>query len=173
MRLGDLLDVLAPGERFDVIFWNSNFVCAPSDHVIGGDEHRAFCDPGYLAHDRFLTEALRYPASGGALLLGSSGQGNADALQAMLHKHGQATTTVSSTLDVGPNAHRYDLVGRLRIGWLLKELPYVYVAKHFKRDGGEHKQADFLAINAQGRIPVLELEELVIPQSLAILEYLK
>jgi maleylpyruvate isomerase len=68
--------------------------------------------------------------------------------------------------------YRSSAAYRVRIGLLLKELPYEYVAKHFKRNGGEHKQPDFLAMNPQGLIPVLELDELAIPQSLAILEYL-
>jgi maleylacetoacetate isomerase len=43
---------------------------------------------------------------------------------------------------------------------------------HLRRDGGEQKQASFRALNPQALVPVLELGDLRLTQSLAILEYL-
>jgi maleylacetoacetate isomerase/maleylpyruvate isomerase len=61
---------------------------------------------------------------------------------------------------------------RARIALNVKGLQYEYVAKHLMRDGGEHKRADYLAINPQGFIPALEHDGALITQSIAIIEYL-
>lgn len=61
---------------------------------------------------------------------------------------------------------------RARIALNLKGLKYEYVAKHLLRDGGEHKRADYLAINPQGFIPALEHDGKLMTQSVAIIEYL-
>lgn len=61
---------------------------------------------------------------------------------------------------------------RVRIALNIKGLQYEYVAKHLLRDGGEHKQADYLALNPQGFVPALEHEGALLTQSVAIIEYL-
>jgi release factor glutamine methyltransferase len=110
VRQGDLFQVLEPEERFDTIFWNSNFVHVPDDYVFAADYHRAFCDPGYRTHSRFLREAPRHLAARGRLLLGFSSQGNDSALEALFREHGYRSTTLVTTRGAGPNAHRYDVV---------------------------------------------------------------
>jgi maleylacetoacetate isomerase len=62
---------------------------------------------------------------------------------------------------------------RARIALNVKGLQYEYVAKHLVKNGGEHKQADYLAINPQGFIPALEHDDALITQSVAIIEYLE
>jgi len=62
---------------------------------------------------------------------------------------------------------------RARIALNVKGLPYEYVAKHLLKNGGEHKLADYLAINPQGFIPALEHDGALITQSVAIIEYLE
>jgi maleylacetoacetate isomerase len=62
---------------------------------------------------------------------------------------------------------------RVRIALNLKSLPYESVPKHLLRDGGEQKKADYLALNPQGLIPALADDGFVVPQSLAICEYLE
>jgi maleylpyruvate isomerase len=60
---------------------------------------------------------------------------------------------------------------RLRAALNLKGLPYDYVAHHLRK--GEHRDAAYLAINLQGLVPSLVLEDgTVLTQSLAIIEYL-
>lgn len=61
---------------------------------------------------------------------------------------------------------------RVRIALNLKGLDYQSIPVHFRKNGGEHRQPDFLRRNPQGLLPVLEHEPNVITQSLAIVEYL-
>ncbi len=110
VRHGDLFDVLHENERFDTIFWNSNFVFVPDDYSFLRNTHRAFCDPGYATHARFLQEAPRYLNAYGKILLGFSGQGNDDALKQLLDEHGYKATTLVSKYGEGPGGHRYDIL---------------------------------------------------------------
>lgn len=60
---------------------------------------------------------------------------------------------------------------RVRIALALKGLPYRYVAHHLRH--GAHRGADYLAVNPQGLVPALVLDDgTVLAQSLAIIEYL-
>jgi release factor glutamine methyltransferase len=76
----DLFSALAPDERFDMIFWNSNFAEPPDGFVNETDLHHAFFDPGYTAHRRFVREAPGRLTERGRLLLGFCSIGNADRL---------------------------------------------------------------------------------------------
>jgi maleylacetoacetate isomerase len=62
---------------------------------------------------------------------------------------------------------------RVRIALALKGFDYEPVPRHLLRDGGEHRRADYLALNPQGLVPALEHDGTVITQSLAICEYLE
>ena len=62
---------------------------------------------------------------------------------------------------------------RVRIALALKGLEYESVPKHLLRDGGEQRKPDYLAVNPQGLMPALADDGFVIPQSLAICEYLE
>lgn len=59
---------------------------------------------------------------------------------------------------------------RVRIALALKQLPYEYVPVHLAR--GDHKLPAYGAIAADGLVPVLEVGDLRLSQSLAIIEYL-
>jgi maleylacetoacetate isomerase len=61
---------------------------------------------------------------------------------------------------------------RVRIALNLKGLPYDYRAVHLSRDGGEQFAPAFRALNPQALVPVLEDDEQLMNQSLAIMEYL-
>ena len=61
---------------------------------------------------------------------------------------------------------------RVRIALNLKGLAYDLIPTHLIRDGGEQRQPDFLALNPQGLVPVLDHDGVVLSQSLAIIEYL-
>jgi maleylacetoacetate isomerase len=62
---------------------------------------------------------------------------------------------------------------RVRIALHVKGVSYDYVAKHLIKNGGEHKAADYLALNPQGFIPALEHNGALLTQSVAIIEYLE
>lgn len=63
---------------------------------------------------------------------------------------------------------------RVRIALNLKDLDYELVPIHLIRDGGQHKHADYRAINPQMRVPAIRLPNGdVLVQSLAIIEYLE
>jgi len=62
---------------------------------------------------------------------------------------------------------------RVRIALNLKGLEWTAMPVHLVRDGGEQRQPAFLALNPQGLVPALEIDGLVLTQSLAIMEYLE
>jgi maleylacetoacetate isomerase len=62
---------------------------------------------------------------------------------------------------------------RVRIALAWKGLPFERAPVHLLRDGGQQHGPGYRALNAQGIVPTLVDGALVIPQSLAILEYLE
>jgi maleylacetoacetate isomerase len=62
---------------------------------------------------------------------------------------------------------------RARIALNLKGLAWDAIPKHLVRDGGEQRRADYLAVHPQGLVPALVDDGFVVPQSLAICEYLE
>lgn len=92
----DLFDALDQQEKFDTIFWNSNFVFVPDGYVFDKTILHAFCDVGYATHHRFLHEAKNYLAPGGELLLGFSSQGDAAALEELLNQYGYRSEIIAS-----------------------------------------------------------------------------
>ncbi|TQI65325.1 maleylacetoacetate isomerase [Bosea sp. AK1] len=63
---------------------------------------------------------------------------------------------------------------RCRIAFNLKELRPETVFVHLRRDGGEHKKAAYRALNPQGLVPALQLDDgTILTQSLAIIEWLE
>ncbi|MFF7436989.1 50S ribosomal protein L11 methyltransferase [Streptomyces sp. NPDC008122] len=85
----DLFDGLAGGERFDVVYWHSNFVLAPSAYRYETMHERAYVDPGYRAHRRFLAEAPSYLTGGGRVLLHFSDRGDLASLHAIAEECGR------------------------------------------------------------------------------------
>ena len=61
---------------------------------------------------------------------------------------------------------------RVRIALNVKGLEYESLPRHLTRNGGEHRQRDYLELNPQGLIPLLIDADATIAQSLAIIEYL-
>lgn len=62
---------------------------------------------------------------------------------------------------------------RVRIALNLKGLDYELAPVHMLKEGGEQRQAKYLAVNPQGLIPTLEDGDLKLGQSLAIMDYLE
>ena len=61
---------------------------------------------------------------------------------------------------------------RVRIALNLKAVDCELVPVHLLRDGGEHRRPEYIVRNPQGLVPTLEDGDLVVGQSLAIIEYL-
>ena len=61
---------------------------------------------------------------------------------------------------------------RVRIALNLKNLSYDVVPVHLLNNGGEQFSATYLALNPQALVPSLMVDENVLTQSLAIIEYL-
>lgn len=62
---------------------------------------------------------------------------------------------------------------RVRIALELKGLDYEYVPVHLINNGGEQNTIEHLAKNPMAQIPVLEVGDVYISQSVAIFEYLE
>lgn len=62
---------------------------------------------------------------------------------------------------------------RVRIALNLKDIDYEIRPVHLLKHGGEQFHGDFLALNPQGRVPVLVTQNQVLTQSSAIIEYLE
>jgi maleylacetoacetate isomerase len=61
---------------------------------------------------------------------------------------------------------------RVRIALHLKDLDFETIPVHLLRGGGEQLSDSYLALNPQGRVPVLTHGERVLTQSMSICEYL-
>ena len=62
---------------------------------------------------------------------------------------------------------------RVRIALNLKGQKYEYLPIHLVKDGGEQFRPEYLALNPQGRVPLLVDGDFRLGQSLAILDYLE
>jgi release factor glutamine methyltransferase len=94
VRRGDLFESFGEGERFDVVYWNSNFGEAPADYEGTSPLHVALFDPGYRTHQRFLEQASERVAPGGRLLVGFADIGNTELLSALAGEAGLSSRVV-------------------------------------------------------------------------------
>ncbi|MBU6530289.1 methyltransferase [Streptomyces mayonensis] len=88
----DLFDALAPGERFDLVFWNSNVVPAPDEFVYDHGLQHAIFDRGYSAHRRYLSDGLTRLTEAGRLFLGFNSLGDLPRLTSLATASGTRIT---------------------------------------------------------------------------------
>ncbi|WP_367042017.1 class I SAM-dependent methyltransferase [Streptomyces sp. Je 1-332] len=105
----DLFDGLGTHERFDTIFWSSNYVLAPAGYEYGSLHERGYVDAGYRTHRRFLAQAPGHLTPGGRALLHFSSRGDLAALHAIAAECGRALRTVRS-VEVLEGEYGNDLV---------------------------------------------------------------
>lgn len=103
VRQGDLFEALDPGERHDVVFWNSNFVPAGEDEE-AGDLEAAFLDPGYRTHERFLADVADHLTDTGRVFLGFTDLGDRNRLAAIARRRGWAGRVVRAARIREPGA---------------------------------------------------------------------
>lgn len=92
----DLFSALRPEERFDLIYWNSNFAEPPDGFVNSTELHHAFFDPQYRTHRAFVAQAPGFLAPGGRLMLGFASIGNGRLLARACAAAGLEPTLVRS-----------------------------------------------------------------------------
>ena len=93
----DLFTELHESDRYDVVFWNSNFVDSAEDAGRGSLLERAIFDPGYAVHRRFLRFAPAHLERGGRLLLGFGSLGNLGRLRELAAEAGFAVERLRSS----------------------------------------------------------------------------
>ncbi|WP_329399713.1 50S ribosomal protein L11 methyltransferase [Streptomyces melanogenes] len=92
----DLFDALGPDERYDTVYWHSNFVLAPPTYRHETVHEQAYVDPGYRAHRRYLAAAPAFAAAGGRVLLHFSDRGDIGALHEIAAECGRALRVLGS-----------------------------------------------------------------------------
>ncbi|MEU4657379.1 methyltransferase domain-containing protein [Streptomyces sp. NPDC023723] len=88
----DLFDALAPDDRFDLVFWNSNVVPAPEEFVYSRGLQHAIFDRGYTAHHRYLRDGLTRLTEAGRLFLGFNSLGDLPRLTSLATRSGARIT---------------------------------------------------------------------------------
>lgn len=71
------------------------------------------------------------------------------------------------------NYYRSSASYRVRIALALKGVEYDYLPVHLLHKGGEQYQADYRGLNPQSLVPTLVVDDQLLYQSLAIIEYLE
>lgn len=100
----DLFSALDPDARFDQVFWSSNYVMAPADYAYRSLHERAYVDPGYRTHRRYLSEVVHRLTDDGTALLHFSDRGNLNALKEIAEECGRELHKLKSrTVAEGPD----------------------------------------------------------------------
>ncbi|MFJ9644325.1 methyltransferase domain-containing protein [Streptomyces sp. NPDC004244] len=92
----DLFSGLREQDRFDTVFWSSNYVMGPESYEYKSVHERAYVDTGYRAHRRFLEQAVHWTTAGGRVLLHFSDRGDTEALYRIADATGRELETVAS-----------------------------------------------------------------------------
>lgn len=90
----DLFEGLPAGQLFDTIVWSSPYVRAPEDYRFGTPLERAYVDPGYEAHRRYVDEAPRRLTNGGRALVHFSSRGDMGGLHRIAAETGRRLRVV-------------------------------------------------------------------------------
>ncbi|MEV8532224.1 50S ribosomal protein L11 methyltransferase [Streptomyces sp. NPDC051211] len=91
----DLFSGLSDGDRFDVIFWSSNYVRAPEDHRYRSVQESASADSD-RAHRRYLEQAPHWLTPEGSALLHLSDRGDVPALYRIAEECGRELSVLRS-----------------------------------------------------------------------------
>ncbi|WP_241989814.1 MULTISPECIES: methyltransferase domain-containing protein [unclassified Streptomyces] len=92
----DIFSGIDEGERFDTVFWSSNYVLGPDSYEYRSVHERAFVDTGYRSHRRYVEQALRRITPGGTALLHFSDRGDVSALHRIADDCGRELRVLKS-----------------------------------------------------------------------------
>ncbi|CAL9574662.1 Release factor glutamine methyltransferase [Streptomyces sp. enrichment culture] len=122
---GDMFEPLTENDRYDVVFWNSNFVeasfgdpAAPDGPEADRDAmlDLAFCDPGYATHRKFFDGVRDHLNPGGRVLLGFTDLGDDELLERVAREHGWSPVPRRRAVGVYPDGElRYELLELLPV----------------------------------------------------------
>ncbi|MBE8471481.1 methyltransferase domain-containing protein [Streptomyces justiciae] len=93
---GDLFSGLDAGERFDTVFWSSNYVLGPDHYEYRSAHERVYVDAGYRTHRRYLEQAPLRTTSGGRALLHFSSRGDHPRLTRIAEETGRELRVLNS-----------------------------------------------------------------------------
>ncbi|MFJ3235190.1 methyltransferase domain-containing protein [Streptomyces sp. NPDC086787] len=93
---GDLFSGLGDDERFDTVFWSSNYVLGPDHYEYRSVHERAYVDAGYRSHRRYLEQAPHRTTPGGRALLHFSSRGDRRLLAGIAEQTGRELRVLSS-----------------------------------------------------------------------------
>ncbi|MEU2620321.1 class I SAM-dependent methyltransferase [Streptomyces sp. NPDC007157] len=85
----DLFEALPAGQRYDTIVWSSPYVRAPEDYRFAAPLERAYVDPGYETHRRYVDEVPRRLTKDGRALLHFSSRGDMEGLRRIAAETGR------------------------------------------------------------------------------------
>lgn len=91
---GDMFSGIADHERFDTVFWSSNYVRGPEAYEYKTLHEAAYVDAGYRAHRAYIREAPRRLAAGGSALLHFSSRGDLAEVYRIAAEYGHEIRTV-------------------------------------------------------------------------------
>ncbi|MEY9875679.1 release factor glutamine methyltransferase [Streptacidiphilus sp. MAP12-33] len=108
----DLFGGLDAGERFDTVFWSSNYVLGPDEYEYRSVHERAYVDAGYQAHRRYLEQAPGRTTDTGRALLHFSSRGDLRLLSRLAEESGRELRTLR-TCQVREGEYGDDLVDHM------------------------------------------------------------
>ncbi|WP_328537692.1 50S ribosomal protein L11 methyltransferase [Streptomyces sp. NBC_00344] len=109
---GDMFSGIDAGERFDTVFWSSNYVRGPEGYEYKTLHEAAYVDIGYRAHRAYIAEAPRRVAEGGSALLHFSSRGDLPELHRIAEEYGRELRTIRS-MEVHEGEYGDDVVEHL------------------------------------------------------------
>ncbi|MEV8565865.1 methyltransferase [Streptomyces sp. NPDC051322] len=84
----DMFADAATNDRFDTVFWSSNYVRGPQNYTYKTLHEAAYVDAGYRAHRAYIRDAPRRLTEGGSALLHFSSRGDLSELHRIADEYG-------------------------------------------------------------------------------------
>jgi len=109
IRRSNIFSAIKKGEQFDMIYWNTPFIYAPSAYKFRSVLERGLFDPGYRITERFLRDGKRYLAPKGCILFGTGDYGDVPRFKKIAKEHGYKVRLVAQEKSVEMNPVVFEL----------------------------------------------------------------